>query len=54
MNSAVALSADPIAMGKAFDLAVQSGRLAYESGLMQARDMASPSTPTLGTPFWHN
>ncbi|MCH2175355.1 MAG: thiazole synthase [Lentisphaeria bacterium] len=54
VNSAVALSADPIAMGKAFDLAVQSGRLAYESGLMQARDMASPSTPTLGTPFWHN
>ena len=22
-------------------------------GLMQARDFASPSTPVIGTPFWH-
>ena len=23
------------------------------AGLMQARDFASPSTPVVGTPFWH-
>ena len=28
-------------------------RTAYEAGLMEARDFASPSTPVIGTPFWH-
>ena len=28
-------------------------RAAYEAGLMDARDFASPSTPVVGTPFWH-
>ena len=23
------------------------------TGLMDARDFASPSTPVVGTPFWH-
>ena len=30
-----------------------AGRIAYEAGLMEARDFASPSTPVVGTPFWH-
>ena len=34
-------------------LAVESGRTAFEAGLMEARDFASPSTPVVGTPFWH-
>jgi glycine oxidase len=25
----------------------------YEAGLMGPRDFASPSTPVVGTPFWH-
>ncbi len=33
--------------------AVEAGRTAYEAGLMEARDFASPSTPVVGTPFWH-
>jgi thiazole synthase len=33
---------------------VVAGRMGFEAGLMQPRDMASPSTPTLGTPFWHS
>jgi len=53
LNSAIALSQDPIKMANAFRLAVESGRLAYEAGIMQEREFASPSTPTIGTPFWH-
>jgi phosphate transport system substrate-binding protein len=30
-----------------------SVRAAFEAGLMQPRDLANPSTPTVGTPFWH-
>jgi len=40
-------------MANAFRLAVDSGRIAYDAGLMGARDFASPSTPVVGTPFWH-
>lgn len=53
LNSAVALADDPVAMAQAFAFAIQAGRLGYEAGLMPLRDFASPSTPTLGTPFWH-
>jgi len=53
LNSAVALADDPVTMARAFAAAVQAGRLGYEAGLMPSREMASPSTPTLGTPFWH-
>ncbi|WP_295421720.1 thiazole synthase [Sulfurovum sp.] len=53
LNSAVALAQDPVAMAKAFSLAVEAGRTGYEAGAMQEREFASPSTPTVGTPFWH-
>ena len=53
LNSAIALAHDPIKMAQAFKYATISGRLGYEAGTMQKRDMASPSTPTVGTPFWH-
>jgi len=53
LNSAVALAQDPVAMAKAFALAVEAGWLGYEAGAMQERELASPSTPTVGTPFWH-
>jgi len=53
LNSAVALAKDPVRMAKAFADATHAGRLGYEAGLMEEREMASPSTPTLGTPFWH-
>jgi thiazole synthase len=51
LNSAVALAIDPIKMAKAFSLAITSGRLAYEAGLMPQRDFASPTTPVVGMPF---
>jgi thiazole synthase len=53
LNSAIALSQDPIKMAEAFKYATISGRKGYEAGLMQQREFASASTPTVGTPFWH-
>ncbi len=53
LNSAIALAQDPIKMAEAFKYATKAGRLAYEAGTMQKREFASPSTPTIGTPFWH-
>ena len=53
LNTAIAKAANPVAMASAFKLAVEAGRTAYDAGLMQARDFASPSTPVIGTPFWH-
>jgi thiazole synthase len=53
LNTAVAKADDPVAMANAFRLAVEAGRSAFEAGLMAPRDFASPSTPVIGTPFWH-
>ncbi len=53
LNTALAKAADPVSMAKAFRLGVEAGRAAFEAGLMEARDFASPSTPVVGTPFWH-
>jgi thiazole synthase len=53
LNTAIARAADPVAMATAFRLGVEAGRTAFEAGLMEARDFASPSTPVVGTPFWH-
>ena len=53
LNTAVAKADDPVAMARAFRLAVEAGRTGYEAGLMAPRDFASPSTPVIGTPFWH-
>ena len=52
INSAIALARDPVSMGRSFAQAIEAGRTGFESGLIKPREMASPSTPTLGTPFW--
>ncbi|MDT0603563.1 thiazole synthase [Thalassotalea castellviae] len=52
LNSAVALADDPILMAKAFSDALLSGEQAFRAGIMQQRQTAQPSTPTLDTPFW--
>lgn len=52
LNTAVAKAGDPVRMAEAFANAIDAGRIAYESGLMEQRDMASPSTPVAGTPFF--
>ena len=53
LNSAIALASDPVQMAKAFNLALKSGELAMQAGIMPQRQTAHPSTPTLDTPFWH-
>jgi thiazole synthase len=53
LNTAVAAAADPVRMARAFAAAVEAGRTAYEAGLMEVRDMAVPSTPVAGTPFFN-
>jgi len=53
LNTAVAQAADPILMAQAFREAIEAGRKSYRAGAMPERQTAQPSTPTLGTPFWH-
>lgn len=53
LNSAVALADNPVAMAKAFALALEAGEQGYVAGVMQERQTAHPSTPTLDQPFWH-
>ncbi|MFB2531504.1 thiazole synthase [Paracoccus sp. p3-h83] len=48
LNTAVARAKDPVAMARAFGLAVAAGDLARQAGLIGARDMAVASTPVLG------
>ena len=52
LNTAIAQAGDPIKMAEAFAKAIQAGRIAYEAGLIEPRDMATPSTPVAGTPFF--
>jgi thiazole synthase len=47
LNTAIALADDAPKMAEAFALAIRAGRLGYEAGLMERRDFAEPSTPTL-------
>src|SRR3569623_794485 len=53
LTTAVAKAERPVEMANAFRLAIEAGRAGFEAGLMEARDLASPSTPVVGTPFWH-
>ncbi len=48
MNTAVASAGDPVKMALAMKLAVEAGRLAYESGRMEKRLYASASSPLSG------
>lgn len=53
LNTAVAKAGQPVAMARAFALATEAGRSAFDSGIIESRDMAEPSTPVVGTPFWN-
>lgn len=45
VNTAVAVASDPNRMATAFKLAVEAGRAAYEVGLAEPHDTASPTSP---------
>ena len=48
VNTAIAIASDPVRMAKAFRMAVEAGREAYELGLPEARDRASATSPLTG------
>lgn len=45
VNTAIAAAQDPIAMARAFALAVEAGRMAYEAKLAPIQDVANASSP---------
>jgi thiazole synthase len=45
VNTAIAIASDPIRMAVAFKQAVEAGRAAYEIGLAEAQNAASPTSP---------
>lgn len=48
VNTAIAIAGDPLRMATAFRLAVQAGRMAFETGLAAPLDGASPTSPLTG------
>ncbi|GBR54493.1 thiazole synthase [Neokomagataea thailandica NBRC 106555] len=48
INTAVAKAGDPVRMGEAFRLACEAGLAGFAAQPIEERDMAVPSTPTLG------
>jgi thiazole synthase len=51
INTAVAQARDPVQMAAAFAQSVEAGAAARAAGPIEARDLASPSTPVVGTAF---
>lgn len=45
VNTAIAIASDPPAMARAFRLAVEAGRMAYELGTSPSATFASPTSP---------
>jgi thiazole synthase len=52
LNTAVARSGEPPRMARAFARAIKAGRAARKAVMIEPRNMAQPSTPVAGTPFW--
>ena len=48
VNTAIGTAGDPVAMGRAFRLAVEAGRAAFVAGLAGVRSEASASSPLTG------
>lgn len=53
LNSAVAQATKPEQMAQAFKHACIAGRAGFLAGRMPEKQVAQPSTPTMGMPFWH-
>jgi thiazole synthase len=48
VNTAIARAGDPVAMARAFRLAVEAGRTAFHAGVMEEGLAAAPSSPVGG------
>ena len=53
LNTAVAKAGDPAAMAAAFARAIEAGRAGFLSGIIAGQETATPSTPMIDRPFWH-
>ena len=51
LNSAVAHAREPVAMARAFRLAIEGGRIARRAGVLAPQDFAVASTPVGGEPL---
>ena len=49
VNTGIARAGDPVAMARAFRLAVEAGRAGFEAGIMEEQAQAQPSSPVGGT-----
>src|ERR1700733_6657364 len=52
VNTATSRAIDPVRMATAFANATRAGRSGYLAGPMTVQDLAVPSTPEIGKPFW--
>ncbi len=48
VNTAIGMAGDPVVMARAFRLAVEAGRAAYLSGMIEESETARPSSPVTG------
>ncbi|MCK5284574.1 MAG: thiazole synthase [Alphaproteobacteria bacterium] len=53
LNTAVSKAKDPAMMAGAFAKAIEAGHTGYLSGIVEAQENASASTPVIDKPFWH-
>ena len=53
LNTAVAKAGDPAKMAEAFAQSIEAGRQGFLSGIIAQQDSATPSTPLIDKPFWH-
>lgn len=53
LNTAVAKAGNPANMARAFAKGIEAGRESYLSGIIASQESATPSTPLIDRPFWH-
>ncbi len=53
LNTAVAKAGDPAVMAGAFARGIEAGRAAYLAGIITPQESASPTTPLIDKPLWH-
>lgn len=53
LNTAVAKAKHPAQMATAMSAAIEAGRNGYMAGIINPQETATPSTPMIDKPFWH-
>lgn len=53
LNTAVAKATDPVKMARAMANAIHAGREGYLAGIIKPQTNATPSSPSIDRPFWH-